>query len=289
MNRRRWIVIVLLVCATLMPFAAIGLAVFLEPPAYVLTTSPDPLWRAGHVLPSGAQVRVEELADAQAARTMARRSFEAVPTIRSSTTLGTYRYRTRNGVYGFIAPVGSHVVSIRADSREKVDAALSGLPFLKISEGPLFRLVSQHLPVLVGAILVYVLVMLVASSRLLAWAERKGPLPGRFALSDTQLRRHLEQAAPAGVTVHNRPGAEVVFERASNGRRTELRLRLDARERVVRAVLTHTVSSRRLMNFSIHKSRTMPLAGWSADVGEAVRAGGWTWQPVFTFLPVLGG
>ncbi len=289
MNRRSWIVLSLLVCATLLPLVAIGVAALLEPPAYVLTVRPDPLWRVGQTLPSGALVRVEEHADAQAASTTARRNFEALSTVRSSTTLGTYRYRTRAGVYGFIAPVGSHVLSIRADSREKVDEALSSLPFLKISEGRLFWLVSQHLPVLVGVILAYALGLLVVASRLFAWAERKGPLPGRLAMSEMQLRRHLEQAAPAGVVVRISPGAEMVFEKTLNGRRTELRLRLDVHQQVVRAVQTHTLSSRGPMSFSIHKSRTMPLAGWAADVGEAVRAGGWTWQPVFTFLPVIGG
>lgn len=291
--RRQLLVFLVLFGAILLPVGGITLAALLSPPPYRLTATPDPTWANGQSLPGGGRASVRTLADEESARAAARAMLASTQTSSSSTVGSVFRYRTA-AERGFILAIDRYVVSATAPDEASLDRAIAALPFLVSNEdaGSFVSLLDRHLFLFCAGVLIYALLLIVVLSRLAGWAARRSALPNSQVLSAASLRARLLALEFPGVTVDEDDGNELVLRYDGNGVVERLTLRLDADARVVRAVSTATRGSLfegQRIGFSKSWRRNLPSGQSSDRIGQVVQSSGWTWQPVFTFVRIVGG
>lgn len=293
MTKRLLILSGAMALAILLPVGALLGALLLEPPPYRLVAEPGPEWFDGRALASGAQAVVTLEADEHAARAAAQRRLETIPRASSQSMPGLHRYRAaETGESGLILSAGRHVLHLTAPDAATLDQALAALPFLAADErAGLFNAVDRHLPVLAASILAYALLLSVLMFRGMAWAACRAPAPGAAVLDEAELRARLRALDIEGATVEDRPDGDIVFSRSFKGARLRLRLRPDAKARVVRAISSGSAQGRGLASFRFQAWRGVPLGrgGWTEAAANTVREAGWTWRPVITFFRPIGG
>ena len=293
--RRQLLVFLFLFGAILLPVGGMTLAALLSPPPYRLSAVPDPAWANGQSLPGGGRASVRTLPDEESARAAARAMLASAHASSSSTAGSVSRYRA-GGERGFILAIDRYVVSAVAPDEASLDRAVAALPFLVSNEeaGGFALLLDRHLLFFCAGVLIYalLLVLVLVLSRLLGWAARRSPLPDSQVLSADALRARLLALEFPGVTVEATEGNELVLRYAGGDIVERLALRLDADDRVVRAVSSGT-RGRPFTGQSIglFKSwwRSLPSGQNSDRVSHVVQSSGWIWQPVFTFVRVVGG
>lgn len=292
MLKRGAIVLAALLLAILIPVGGFVILLLMEPPAYRLIMTPGAEWETARLLPSGGQAIVRRHADEAAARTAARRLFDSISRSSSHSTPGRYRYRVRDsGQRGMILARERYVVHVTAPNEATLERTLQDLPFLaENTEGRrLSNALDKHPVAFVAAILIYSLLLTLLVFRGAAWVTRQRPPHGRVPASEATLRTRLLALDDEHFVARAWEGGELVFERTADGIVQRLRLRFDADTRVVRAVLTGVVRHRWPLLFSMTWRRSLPLPSWTGRVAAEVNESGWTWQPVVTFVRVLGG
>ncbi len=291
--RRQLFVFLFLLCAILLPVGGMTLAALLSPPPYRLTAVPDAAWANGQSLPGGGRARVRTLADEESARAAARAMLASIQASSSSTVGSLSRYRA-GGERGFILAIDRYVVSAMAPDEASLDRAVAALPFLVSNEeaGGFAALLDRHLLWFCIGVLIYALLLVLVLSRLLGWAARRSPLPDSQVLSSAALCARLLALEFPGVTVDADEGNELVLRYAGGDIVERLTLRLDADDRVVRAVSSGTrgrLFEGQSIGFFKSWWRTLPSGPSSERVSQVVQSSGWTLQPVFTFVRVVGG
>ncbi|QEI08023.1 hypothetical protein FXN63_20900 [Pigmentiphaga aceris] len=282
-----------LFAAIFLPAGVMLLATTMSPPPYHLTADPPPSWQTWQELPGGARAKVDRFSDARTAGDAVDRQLARIPTVSSSSTGNLSRYRTKSE-HGLIVAVNDYVVWATAPDEARLDAAVAAIPFMAANkEGAgLYRVFDQHLAWVVAGILTYALVLILVFSRLLAWVARKPARSTQAPVTESALRERLLALDFADVTTHAEAGGELIFEYAAQGVVERLKMRLDATQHVVRAVSGGTRTGGRTASGSrLLKSwwRTMPSGPNSERLAHIVQSAGWTWQPVFTFVRVVGG
>lgn len=291
--RRQLLVVLFLFGAILLPIGGMTIALLLSPPPYRLTAVPDSAWANGQSLPGGGRASVRTLADKDSARAAARAMLASAQASSSSTAGSVSRYRA-GGERGFILAIDRYVVSAVAPDEASLDRTVAALPFLVSNDdaGGFAALLDRHLLVFCAGVLIYALLLVLMLSRLLGWAARRSPLPDSQVLSAADLRARLLALEFPGVTVDADDGDELVLRYDGNVVVERLTLRLDAHARVVRAVSTATrgrLFEGQSIGFFKSWRRNLPSGHNSDRVSHVVQSSGWTWQPVFTFVRMVGG
>lgn len=292
----RWIVaIAALAAAVFLPLGGLALALLQAPPPYLLVAEPGPEWRDGQATAAEGRVMVRAMADQGAASKAARQLLESIPTSLSRSSPGVHRYRaSESGERGLILALDSYVVQVAALDEAALDKAVASLPFMAAnSERAGIALAFDENPgAFVIGILAYALALIVLSSRLLAWAARRYADPNRPGAAEAELRRRLLALELPGFEILERANGEIVFEQTYHSASEQTRLRLDPVNRVVRAVVVGSARKTRWgLSGLVMRSwwRTMPLGPRKGRIAQAVLESGWTWQPVFSFIKLIGG
>lgn len=291
--RRQLLIFLFLLGAILLPLGGMTLAALLSPSPYRLAAIPDAAWAAGQSLPGGGRARVRTLADEDSARAAARAMLASANASSSSTSGSVSRYRAGKE-RGFILAIDRYVVSAVAPDEASLDRAVAALPFLVSNEdaGGFATMLDRHLLIFCVGVLIYALLLVVVLSRLLGWAARRSPLPDSQVLSATALRARLLTLEFPGVTVDADEGDELVLRYDGGDVVERLTLRLDADDRVVRAMSSATrgrLFAGQGIGFFKSWLRNLPSGHNSDRISRVVQSSGWTWQPVFTFVRAVGG
>jgi hypothetical protein len=195
-----WKIVVFFLGAFVCMIAPVAVGIVLElggPPPYLLRADllgPEWAQPAPRAFPDGSTVTVTTYPDEAAARAGAGTALNDVPRESTEYTLSTTRYTRRDGGRrGLVLAVGNRVIQIEAADDHTVDARFADLPFLAENpeKGPVARLFSRHLSLMLLGILGFFLLWFALTMRAGSWAGSIPPAPGVAPVQAEALRARL--------------------------------------------------------------------------------------------------
>jgi len=195
-----WKVVAFFIGAFVCMIAPIAVGIVLElggPPPYLLRADligPEWAQPAPRAFPDGSTVTVTTYPDEAAARDGTGTAIKKVPRESTEYTFSTTRYTRRDGGRrGLVLAVGNRVIQIEAADDHTVDARFADLPFLveNAEKGPVGRLFSRHLSLMLLGILGFFLLWFALLMRAGSWAGSISPAPGVAPVQAEALRARL--------------------------------------------------------------------------------------------------
>ncbi len=200
---------------------------------------------AAATYPDGSSALIARFESERAALAAAERLMELIPHKAAMTDLWATRFQSDSGEFVAIATVGPLLALIIADTEELAARRLESLPALRYEPDPGFGAVLARNDLFgwIAWIGGYVLFQMVTLSRLASWVARRDPPPGVEALEPGALRQRIEALGEGDGPFHlfKLPSGDLMLTwreaaGARSGRAEGVRLELDPRRKVVRAL-----------------------------------------------------